>query len=251
MLGQTTRSDIRGRFSGSVLGLFWLLLYPLLFLGAYAGIFMLVYKVKYDLFDSNEAIVVIFCGLIPFLGFAEALGLGIQSVTSNANLIKNTMFPIELIPVKSVLVSQCTQVVGTGLLLIAVAIVGLLTPWALLVPVIWTCQVLFTIGVIWILASLNVYLRDLQNIVGVLTLILMIASPIHYTTEMLASAPAAFQQLLKFNPLYYIIMAYKDCLINGRFPQNTFWILLPLSVATFFVGHWFFSRMKRVFADNV
>src|SRR5208283_1407891 len=132
------------------------------FLGVYAATYLCVFKVRFALFDSNQYVAVIFCGLIPFLGFAEALGLGVGSVTANANLIKNTLFPIELIPVKAVLVSQCSQVVGTGLLLIAVSLLGKLTWWALLLPLAWAGQVLFSIGLLWILSSLNVYFRDLQ-----------------------------------------------------------------------------------------
>ncbi len=249
LLWQTTRNEIKARYAGSVLGLAWLLLYPLVFLGVYAVIYLFVFKVRFAIFNSQEYVALIFCGLIPFLGFSEALGLGVSSVTSNASLIKNTLFPIELIPVKSVFVSQCTQVVGTGLLLITIGALGKLTVWALLVPVIWLLQFFFTLGMVWILSSMNVYLRELQNLVGVLILILMMISPIAYTADMV---PAGLRNLLKLNPLYYIVIAYQDCLMLGRFPRGEiFWVLLFLAVSSFGCGYWFFSRMKRVFADNV
>ena len=97
--------------------------------------FIYIFKVRFALFDSNQYVALIFCGLIPFLGFSEALSAGVGSVTQNANLLKNTLFPIDLVPVKAVLVSQCTQVVGTGLLLITIILLeGKRTWWALLLP---------------------------------------------------------------------------------------------------------------------
>jgi lipopolysaccharide transport system permease protein len=246
---QTTRNEIRSRYAGSVLGLAWLVLYPLLFLSVYALIYLYIFKVRFGLFDSNEYVVLIFCGLIPFLGFSEGLSLGVGSVTSNANLIKNTLFPIELIPVKAVLVTQSTQVVGTALLIVALVLLGKISAWAFLLPVIWLAQILFTIGLVWILSSLNVFLRDLQNMIAVLILMLMMISPIAYTADMV---PDALRRYLAINPLYYIIIAYQDCLMLGRFPrEGIFWVLILIAGVSFWTGYWFFSRMKRVFADNV
>lgn len=249
LLRQTTLSDIRARYAGLVLGLAWLVLYPVLFLGVYAAIYICIFKVRFELFNSNQYVALIFCGLIPFLGFAEALGLGVGSVTANANLIKNTLFPIELIPVKAVLVSQCSQVVGTGLLLITVAFLGKLTWWALLLPLAWGGQVLFSVGLLWILSSLNVYFRDLQNMVSVAILFLMMTSPIAYTANMV---PGSLRPLLQLNPLYYLITSYQDCLMIGRCPRDgVLWTWLGLSVVVFCCGYWFFGRMKTLFADNV
>jgi lipopolysaccharide transport system permease protein len=249
LLRQTVLNDIRARYAGSVLGLAWLVLYPLLFLGTYALIYICVFKVRFALFDSNQYVVLIFCGLIPFLGFAEALGAGVGSVTSNASLIKNTLFPIDLIPVKVVLVSQCTQLVGTGLLLAAVAITGRLTWWATLLPLVWVAQLMMSMGLIWILSGLNVYLRDLQNMVSVAVLLLMMLSPIAYTADMV---PADLQPYLRLNPLFYLIVCYQDCLMLGQFPrEGLFWGLAAISVVLFCVGYWFFSRLKTTFADNV
>jgi lipopolysaccharide transport system permease protein len=250
LLWQTTRNDVRARYAGSILGLAWLIAYPLVFLGTYALVYIFIFKVRFPgLFDSNEYVVLIFCGLIPFIGFAEALSLGVVAVTSNSNLIKNTLFPIELIPVKAVLTSQCTQIAGIGLLLIAVGAMGRLTWWALMLPAVWLLQLMFTMGVIWILSSLNVIMRDLQAIIGVVILILMMGSPIAYTVEMI---PANLRPLLGVNPLYYMIISYQDVLMMGRWPSNeVLWVLLGISVLSFWGGYWFFGRMKKVFVDSV
>lgn len=249
LLWLTTVTDIRSRFAGSVLGLVWLVLYPLLLLGCYGVIYAFVFKIRVTAFNSYEYVALIFCGLIPFLGFSEALGSGVASITNNKNLIKNTLFPIELIPVKAVLASQCTQAAGTVLLLFVLFGIGKLGFWSLLLPVVWLCQIFFSIGLIWILSSLNVYFKDLQNVVPLLILLLMMISPIAYTEEMI---PGALKPFLALNPLYYLIRTNQDILLMNRFPQaGALVIFAGLSGFFFFAGYWFFSKMKVGFADNV
>lgn len=250
LLALTTASDIKTRFAGSILGLAWILLYPLLLLGAYAFIYIFVFKVRLNIdTEPIDFVIMIFCGLIPFLGIAEALGLGVPSVTNNASLIKNTLFPIELIPIKAVLTSQCTQVGGLFLLILTLAILGKLTLFSLLVVPIWLLNIMISVGVVWVLSSANVYLRDLQNMVAIMTLILMMVSPIAYTEEMV---PEKMRIVLYFNPLYYLISSYRDVLMHGKFPEwRIFGIYAISSLTIFFAGYNFFSRMKKVFTDNV
>jgi lipopolysaccharide transport system permease protein len=249
MLGRTAFHDIRARYAGSVLGLAWLVVYPLLFLGVYALVYVYIYQIRLGTLGDGEYVVLIFCGLVPFLGLSEALSTGVGSVASNANLIKNSLFPIDLIPVKSALTSQCTQAVGTLILLATLAAYGRLSAWALLLPVIWLAQLAFTIGVLWILSSLNVVLRDLQTFVPVLVMLLMLISPIAYTVDMI---PAALRPWLSLNPVYYMIVCYQDALMEGIFPRDgALWIFGGIAVVAFTAGYWFFGRMKRVFAENV
>jgi lipopolysaccharide transport system permease protein len=249
LLWQTTLNDVRTRFAGSVLGLLWLFFYPLLLLGAYAAVYIFIFKVRFQLFNSNEYVALIFCGLIPFLGFSESLGMGIGSVVSNANLIKNTLFPIELVPAKAVLVSQSTQATGMLILLVALGFLGKLNMLTPLFIVVWLLQIIFSIGIIWILSCINVYIRDLQNIVSVIILVLMMISPIAYTVDMI---PESMRPFLGMNPLYYLIISYQSFLMLGTFPSgNIFWILTGYSLLFFFFGYWFFTRMKKVFADNI
>ncbi|MBN1866080.1 ABC transporter permease [Candidatus Sumerlaeota bacterium] len=252
MLCRTTWNEIKARYAGSILGLAWLVFYPLLFLGVYSVfIYILMGKRAGDLSDPAliDQVLLVFCGLIPFIGFAEGLAGGVVSVTQNANLIKNTLFPIELVPVKAVLVGQCTQVVGTAMLLVCLAVFGKLTIWVLVLPLVWLLQIALSVGVAWILSSLNVYFRDLQNIVGVVTLMLMLISPIAWKA---VDIPASVLPWMMFNPLYYVIVACQQCLLLGRFPDPILLeVLGVLAVLVFFGGYAFFRRMKRVFADNV
>ena len=249
LLIQTTRNDIRARYAGSALGMAWTALFPLVFLSVYALVTLVIAKMKPAGMSPLDYMGLVFCGLIPFIGFTEALVVGTSSVTGNASLIKNTLFPIELIPVKSVLTSQCTQVVGTGILLLTLAAMQSLSWWALLLPLVWLTQIFFTIGIVWILSSLNVYFRDLQNVIALVPLILQVISPIAWSAEMI---PVNMRKYMGLNPLYYLITCYQDCLKFGRMPRDhALYIMLILAAVFFLGGHWFFRRMKLVFADNV
>jgi len=242
-------SDIKGKFAGSVLGLLWLLFYPLLLLATYSFVYIYVFKVRFGLFESNEYVLLIFSGLLPFLGFTEGIASGIPSISANAGLVKNTLFPIDIIPVKSVLYSQCTQVAGLMLLLCALLVMNKLTIYAIWILPIWILQMMFTIGIIWILSSLNVYFRDMQNIVTIITIFLMMVSPIAYTIDMI---PENLQHYIKWNPLYYMIMSYQDCLIIGRNPRADIILTFTIiSVISFVIGYWFFCKLKSLFADNI
>ncbi len=249
LLWLTTLTDIKARYTGTVLGKLWVPLYPLLFLGIYSFVYVYIFQIRLQVFSSNEYVVLIFCGLVPFLGFAEVLGSGVGSIVVNANLIKNTMYPIELIPVKSVLASQFTQVVGMCLLLLVALVMGRLSMYTLLLPFIWFLQVLFMIGVLWILASINVYVRDLQSVIGILLLLLMLVSPIAYTIDMV---PENLRILCWINPLAHFIWAYQAVLMLGKGPDFSAWIALTIiGLGTYLAGGWFIARMKHVFVDNV
>ena len=248
ILYSTTVNDVRAKYRGTMLGLTWAAIYPLLFLGLYAAIYLLIFRVRLPDYTPFEYVLLVFCGLIPFLGFAESLGSGVTSVNSNKSLIRNTMFPIELIPAKAVLASVVTMSVGLVILLAALWLNGIFHATQLLVPLIFVLQILFLIGLIWLLSALNVFFQDLGQMIGVIILFLMLVSPIAYTQEMI---PPNMMVLMYPNPLYYMIMIYRDMLMMGEFPAVLFLVFSGMTVVTFTLGFFVFNRLKPMFADYV
>jgi len=246
ILWSTTLTDIKGRYSGTTFGLMWTVIYPILFLGLYALVFVMIYKVKLGEMTTFDYVLLIFSGLIPFFGFAEALGSGVSSVVSNKNLIKNTMFPIELIPVKAVLSSSITMLVGLTLLLGILWGQGNFHYTQLMIPVILILQLVFTIGLIWTLSALNVFFQDISQVIGVSILLLMLISPIAYTIDMI---PAALMPIMYPNPLYYLIMLYRETTILGVIPYDLLAIFSVIAFTFFCVGFSLFSRLKKIFPD--
>ena len=249
ILFSTTLSEIRKKYAGSALGAVWAFLYPLLFLGVYALIYAFVLGVSYPNLTTAEYILVIFCGLIPFLGFSEAINTGTQSVTANSGLIKNTMFPIDLIPVRTVFCAQLTH--GAGIIILLVALL-VMRKWTIMTPIImiiWLFQIMMEVGVVWILSSINVVMKDLQNVISIIVIMLMMISPIAYPVS---AVPENLRVFMVINPIYSFIIASQEVLLHGDMPEVSVWLgMFIWGPCLFLLGYQFFIKMKRVFVDNV
>ena len=249
ILKSITLNDIKAKYAGSVLGILWALIYPVLFLGVYSIVFVVIFRIRLDAMTTFDYVLLIFCGLIPWFGFAEAIGTGVNSVTANANLLKNTLFPIDLMPVKVVFSSIVSQLIGMGLLMIVLLIKGYIGLTVLFVPVLLALQIIYSIGIIWILSSLNVFFRDIGQVISVLLIMLMMVSPIAYTNDMISAEVLPYMQL---NPLYYLITMFRDVLMFNKLPEvYDLSIFTIISLGTLYLGNYIFSRLKVVFADYV
>lgn len=249
MLVQTTRHDLTSRYAGSVLGGVWTFLYPLIFLSIYSVVYIFIFKIRFANMSSSEYVALIFCGLVPFLGFSEAIAASTPSVVSNTSLIMTTTFPVEFIPVKSVLTAACNQTVGVLLLVCSSIYLHKVSGWILLLPLIFLFQVFLMIGLGWILSALNVYMRDIQTTVPLILVMLMMVTPIAYTVDMI---PDSIKPFITFNPLYYLVVSYQDVLVCCCWPRHhVLTILGVMSIVTFYIGYWFYHNIQRDFGNNV
>jgi lipopolysaccharide transport system permease protein len=244
----TTLNEIRARYVGSVLGAAWAILYPFLFLGLYASIYTFVFRVRLANHTSFDYVLMIFAGLIPFIGFSEALASSTQAVISNKGLIKNTMFPIELLPIKSVCSSSVSMFVGFIGLLIAYVFTGQASLLDILIIPVFLLQILFSVGVAWIVSALTVFFRDLATMMTVIIQFLMLVSPIGYTRDMI---PRGLLPMVYPNPLFYIIEVYRQILFFHVIPWKFLGVFAFFSCLTFWLGYTIFSRLKPVFGEYV
>jgi homopolymeric O-antigen transport system permease protein len=246
-----TGQDLRLRHAGSLLGLGWVALGPLLILGVYSLVYLEVFKVRTHLFHFSgpEFVIFIFCGLVPYLAVAEALGRGVGSVVTNKAVLNNTVYPIDLTPVQAALGAQAILVVGLPLVIVGAILTGHAYATMAAVPVVWVLMFVWLVGVNWVLSMLNVAFRDLQNLITVILMVLLVASPFAYTTEQL---PSAVRLIVYLNPFAYFVIAYQQLIMLGHFPDawhTAVLVLMPL--ATFALGSWFFAKAKGVLLDYV
>lgn len=248
LLATTVALSLRSRFIGNALGALWLLLYPLLFLSLYTVVFIHILGVRMPGLSTPDYVLVIFSGLVPFLAFSEAFGVGTGSVVSNRGLLRNTLFPIEMVVVRDVVVGHTTM--GLGMLLVAAVAVYQhgLHATQLLVPVIYVLQVLMVTGLVWLTASINVFFRDLQQAVPIIVLMLMMVSPIGYTPEMV---PEGMRYITDYNPLAWLMELYRSCLIKGVVPWDKLALLAAFSALLLTLGYRVIHRLKPVFVDYV
>ena len=249
----TTYNDTRGRYSGSILGSLWDVRSPLLLLGVYILVYVVILRVRMPNAPSASALdytLVIFAGLVPWFGFSEATTASLSSVVGNPNLIHNTSFPAPILPVKAVLASLIGQGVGLLLLMLLLAFSNRASLYWLLVPVAVIVQVLFSLGLGWILAVLNVFVRDLGQVISSLLLMLLFVSPIAYTREFVDDGRARL--VLDLNPLSHLIELYRAPLVYGRAPAPlSILIAAGLALACFWLGFRFFVSIKPHLADHV
>jgi len=247
LLVSITRVELQKKFAGSVLGLGWVFLQPALLLSVYLFIYLVVFQVRFPGFSTFDYVLYVFCGLVPYFGFMEALTTGGLSIRQNIHLVKNVMLPIELVPVRAVLVGMTSQFVSLGIVLVMLAASGRLTPHVLWLPVVILLQVLLLIGLTWILASLTVALPDVTYFVNLFVFLLMFLSPIGFKPEMV---PANFQWVIYLNPVYYMIEAYRDSMLNGTWPDPfDFTVYAAGSLGAFAAGAAFFRAFKGVLVD--
>lgn len=247
VLTAVTRVEIDKKYSGSVFGRIWLLLHPILLLSIYLFVYMVVFKMKFPDLGEFDYVLFVFTGLVPYIGFSEAVTSGCTVIKSNLHLVKNVILPIEFIPVRSVLVSTVAQLASLGVLLLLLGIGGRITPAIGLVPIVLALQVMFIVGLVMILASIAVVVPDIGYFTNLLVLFLMFVSPIAFKPEMV---PPAARFVVALNPLSYMIEAFRWPLFHGTWPPPS--VAVPyvlLCTLTFTFGCWFFRRVKDVLVD--
>jgi len=247
VLAAVTRVELEKRYSGSALGLTWLALHPLLLLAIYLFVYAVVFQMQLPQYKGLDYALFVFCGLIPFIGLSEALSAGTLCIKQNMHLVKNVMLPIELVPVRSVLASLATQVVGLALLVAMLALTGHLSLKVLFVPVLMFLQVLMLLGLVFVLASLAVALTDVSYFVNLFMLFLMFVSPIGYTREMV---PVPFTFIVDINPVTYLAEAYRWALLSSHaLDPAAIVTFVSIALVTFVIGVAFFRRFKGVLVD--
>ena len=239
---------MRDRIAGSILGVFFLVLYPLIFLAVYSTVFIYILRVRLPDMSSGMYTIVIFCGLVPFLAFSEAFSVGTTSTVGNAGLVKNIIFPYQLLPAKDAITSYCSMASGFLMLLAAAIWTSGLSLSQLLLPLVFLLQVLFTIGVVWITSTINVFFRDLQKMMPVIILFLMMISPISYTREMM---PPELDQYLLFNPMSWFIFVYRDIMLFGIIPWKDLAVIVAFTLVTFWAGFGLTKRLRPMVFDFV
>jgi lipopolysaccharide transport system permease protein len=249
LLWRVTRNELSARYAGSLLGIGWVVLSPLLVLGIYWVIYVNIFRIRVPGLSPFEYVLYIFSGLVPYLMTAEALSVGVSSVVANKSVLSNTVFPIDLAPAKAVLSSQGTMIVGLMVVVLGtIATQGL--SWKIVfLPIVWGLHLMALFGITWILSLLNLVFRDLQNLINAIMMMLLVLSPIAYTPEMV---PPILRIILIVNPFAYLVIAYQKTLVLGKLPSATEAVFLVIvSSGLFCFGSWFFFRAKRSLIDYV
>jgi ABC-2 type transport system permease protein len=245
---QVTRSYRR-----SYLGFAWAILGPLVWVFFLTLIFSEIVGLRFREVEEDPNLnfgIFLYCGLLPFLAFSEALNKGINSIKGNAGLVQKVVFPLELLPFTNAIASMIDKFFGVGALLIVLLAFGRPLYWSVLaLPLIVVIQVIFILGLTYLMAVLGTYLPDVAEIMRPVIRGMFFLTPIIWTPERL---PEQLRWVVDYNPLAYVVNAYRDVILLGQLPgaQATLYFTL-FSVALFVAAFALFVRLKPRFADLV
>lgn len=250
LIAAMTRREVVGRYRGSFLGMFWSLFNPILMLVIYTFVFSVVFKARWSAGSESrtEFALMLFAGLMIFNLFAECINRAPALIISNVNYVKKVVFPLEVLPWVTLGSALFHLLVSLVVWLVTcVVLFGQLQATVLLLPLILLPLLLLILGAVWFLASLGVYLRDVSQVVGVLTSVLMFLSPIFYP---LTALPERYRGLLEANPLTPAVEGARAVLFLGQQPDWLGWAGYCVAAAFFcWAGFAWFQKTRKGFAD--
>jgi len=250
VIGQLAKRAILGRYRGTVLGLLWSLVTPLLLLAVYTFVFGTILQVRWVSQSGGNAefAAILFSGMLVHGILAECLTQASTLIVANPQYVKKVVFPLEALPWVTVISAFFQGVISTGILLAYLFFVQGGIPWtAVLFPIPLFVLAFVCIAVGWLISATAVYLKDIAQMMGLLSTVLFFMAPILYPKTAL---PVEFQNLLYLNPLTYIIEQFRAVVLWGELPN---WNGLALygiaSVAIAWMSLAWFQKTRKGFAD--
>lgn len=247
---EMTKREVTEKYAGQVFGFLWAVVHPAIQIAVYVFIFNVVFAVRVGGTVEMPAdyTTYLLSGLVPWLMCAEALTKGTGILVSHSNLVKQVVFPLEVLPIKTVLASSFTLGISLVLLLMYVFATQGAVPWTVvLLPFVVAIQLIWLIGFCFVLSAIGAYFRDLRELVQVITTVGMYLIPIAYLPDMV---PAMFRGAIYLNPFSYLIWCYQDIIYFGRLEHPIAWVVCPaIGVVSFVVGYRAFAKLKSMFGN--
>lgn len=245
LLKTNVQKEIRGKYKGSFLGVLWSFLNPLLMVLVYALVFPYIMRTNVD-----NYLVYLITGVIPWNFFTTCITTGCNCVWINGGIIKKVYFPREILPISVVAAGLINFLISCVIILLFVLFGGIGFSIELLwLPLIAIIQSALSLGLLFILSAINVYVRDIEYLVGFLLNLLFYATPILYTADMF---PESIRWVLYLNPMTTIIESYRNIFYYQQSPALIpLMIVFMVSFIILIIGYLIFKKLERGFAEEV
>ena len=237
--------QFKAKYAGSVLGIFWVIINPLLMMLAITFVFTAVFKT-----EINNFALFVLSGILPWMFFSGALSEATPSLSTQKSVLHQFSLPKEIIPL-SITLSYLMNFLMSWIIIYPVFLFqkpGIIT-MVVLMPVIFILTYIFTSGISLLFSVVNVIFRDLEHLIGTLLMFWFWVTPIFYPVEMV---PVNFRWVFNFNPLSAFVLFYRDIIFYCRMPEPAIflgviiWAFLSLCVGIL-VSTWFeSSALKRI-----
>ncbi|MBI5189471.1 MAG: ABC transporter permease [Nitrospirae bacterium] len=249
MIKSFALTDLKKRYTGSFGGLMWSVVHPLMTIFTYYIIFSFVFgrKVAADYGTDSYALWLV-GGLVPWFFFNETVTRSPGALQENRSLVTKTLFPSEIIPICLLASGIINHLIGLFILLVfAVIITGGISVYFPFVLVYFFLMTLMVLGLSWMFSSLNVFVRDVGQLLKIGMNLWFYYTPIFYP---IGIVPERFRIVLELNPMYHVVEGYRNSLIAGRYPDPGHVAYLALfAFCTFAAGGLLYKRLKPAFAD--
>lgn len=248
MLKCMVRKDLKTRYKGSFLGFLWTFLNPLFQLAIYALLFPLIMKASAV---QEPYAMFLFVGLLPWIFFNSSVTSSTECIVENYNLVKKIYFPRQVLPLSVSTAGLINYFYGLIITVIGLALCGcpFLTVNLLYLPLLLIILYVCTSGFCLLFSSLNVYVRDLEHIVSIVTMAWFYATPVVYS---ISSMPIWVQKILMLNPLAPLVESFRNVLFYGQAPDLTYLIISASEALVIFVlGVYVFNALEKGFAEEI
>lgn len=246
LLKTNVHKEIRGKYKGSFLGVLWSFLNPLLMVAVYAIVFPYIMRTN----SIDNYLIFLIVGVIPWNYFTTVITSGSNCVWLNGGIIKKVYFPREILPISVVAAGLINFLISCAIILLFLIFGGIGLSFQLLwLPLIALIQSAFSLGLLFILSAINVYVRDVEYVVSFILNLLFYATPILYTASMF---PEKIRWVLYLNPMTHLIDAYRSIFYYQTMPQiSSLLYILVLSVLVLIFGYFVFRKLEKGFAEEV
>lgn len=245
LLKTNVKKEIRGKYKGSFLGVLWSFLNPLLMVLVYALVFSVILKQ-----DIPNYVIFLIVGVIPWNFFTTVIMQGTNCIWINGGIIKKVYFPREILPVSVVLAGLVNFLISCVIIFIFVLFSGIgFSIHLVWLPLIAILQTLFSLGLLFILSAVDVYVRDVEYLMNFLISLLFYATPIVYTVDLF---PESVRWILYLNPMTHFIDAYRSIFYYQTAPSLMSILYISLFAVFFLVfGYMIFRKLEKGFAEEV
>ena len=246
MIRTLVHKDLRGRYQASVLGFLWTFIVPLCQLAVYTVVFGTILKN-----DIDKFYLYLFVALIPWNFFSSCLTGGSGCIIQQQSLVNKIYFPREVVPVAYV-TSSFVNMLYCEIVVFAVALfsgVRFSISGLLCLPVVMAIEYILALGITMIMSAVDVYFRDMEHILGIISMAWMFMTPIMYDISI---AKGKLGVILQLNPMTSVVTAYRDILYAGSVPKlETLGVALGMGLVFLVLGFLVFGKLKRRFSEVI
>lgn len=244
------RRETTDRYVGQMLGPLWTIGHPLLLITIYIIFFAFALNSRAGVGGRGDYLLYMLCGLIPWMAIQDAMMRGTAAVVSHANLVKQVAFPLEVLPVKTILAALLNQLISTVLFLVYVLwSQGSASAMWLLFPPLFCIQFVGLLGLGYFFASVGVFFRDLKDVLTVFCTGAIYCLPIFYQLD---NVPRPIRIVVQCNPFTHLLFCYQDIFLYKSFEHPWSWIgVSAASIVLFYVGHRAFQRLRPIFGNQL